>query len=872
MDTTFYDAGTASIANGATTVTFSVGSLADGILRAGDSFAALAQPLVPPQRLASAPVAGVAELAVAWPGTTLVAAAYEVRFTSDGVRQSERTRQLIEQMSVVEANGRGLFYRFSDSVTDADPGSGYLRLNNATIGSATAGYLDNLDANGATVSTILDTWDDAGAAGGRGQLWLRSIADPTAFHAFDVTGSVVDGTGYRKLTLEYIGGAGSFSADDELMVSFQPSGEAGLTGDAGVGGITLTFDSSTTDADPGAGDFRLNHATHASATAIYIDNVEALAGASITSLVDSWDDGQSTIKGTLTISAKANPAIFRIYNVTGSVVDGTGYRKLTIAYVTGAGTLTNTTSCSLQFAKAGNAGFTPGFRLAFSTTTADADPGAGIVRFNHATFASITQLFVDNADQGGTTITAWLDGLDDVVNANAKAYLRFEDVDDPTIYAEFAVTGAVTDGTGYRKIPVSPIVGVVPANGVVLAVNAAKSGQDGAGTVAGIVAGSGMSVDSSDPTAPIVALGGATDGERIGITSDASPLASPGALFHLVNNDAVTAAFRVTSYWSGTTADPFANNDDSLFEVFNETVSNSANRSWAVSAANAYNDIPAGVADTGTRVGVIGWAVSVDAVGYNHAGTLASQTGVTGRAGFQGTGSATTAVITQAVGVRGEVVQESTNSTITDAFAGLFVNPDGPGIVTNSYGVFAQAQGGVNNYSFYGAAGKFHQEEEANFGGALKQAGVVLARIRNISFGSSATEYTTTSASFVSTAGINVNALSTTSSLLVICAAQLENERTGGAGTTGIQMRLYRYTGTTFASADQNQDAQLIDTDAGAANITRGMATVFANLTHAQQRSDVANQWNINPHILSLYAGNTAKIKYHNMIFVEYEP
>lgn len=234
MDTTFYDAGTASIDNGATTITFSVGSLADGIFRAGDSFVDLAQPLVPPQRLASAPVAGVAELAVAWPGTSLVSAAYEVRFTSDGVRQSERTRQLIEEMSVVEANGRGLFYRFSDSVTDADPGSGYVRLNNVTIGSATAGYLDNLDANGASVGAVLDSWDDHATAASRGQLWLRSIADPSSFHAFQVSGSVVDGTGYRKLTLAYIGGSGSFAADDELMVMFSAQGADGTNAILGV--------------------------------------------------------------------------------------------------------------------------------------------------------------------------------------------------------------------------------------------------------------------------------------------------------------------------------------------------------------------------------------------------------------------------------------------------------------------------------------------------------------------------------------------------------------------------------------------------------------------------------------------------------------
>jgi hypothetical protein len=478
MTETIYAVGTVTVSNGGTTVT-GVGTSWQGKIFEGDLFTDPAQGIF--ARVTADATSNTSLTINAWPGTALSDDAYEILLMPDSVRASERTRQLLEQLSVVQANGRGLFFHFSDTTTDADPGPGYIRLNNADPTLATAAYIDVLDADGASVSGEIDTWDDSSSLT-KGKLWLRSIADPSSFHAYQITGSVVDGTGYRKLTLTYVGGSGSFAADDELMVASARTGDAGAAGDAGVGGITLTFDSSTTDADPGAGEFRLNHATHASATAIYIDNVEALAGASITALLDSWDDGVQTVKGTLTISSKAAPEIFRVYNVTGSVVDGTGYRKLTVAYVTGAGTLSNATSCSLQFTRNGNAGFTPGLRLAFSTTTADADPGAGAVRFNHATFASITQVYVDNVDQGGATITAWLDSLDDVVNANARAYLRFQNVDDPTIYAEFAVTGTVTDGTGYRKIPVSPIVGVIPSNGIILAMAAAKSGADGAGT------------------------------------------------------------------------------------------------------------------------------------------------------------------------------------------------------------------------------------------------------------------------------------------------------------------------------------------------------------------------------------------------------
>jgi hypothetical protein len=233
--TTTYSVGTVTVANGGTTVT-GVGTSWKGKVFEGDLFTDPAQGLF--ARVTADATSNTSLSINAWPGVGLTAAPYEVLLQADSIRGSERTRLLLEKMSVVEANGRGLFYLFSDSVTDADPGAGYLRLNHGTISSATAGYLDNLDANGATVSAILDTWDAAEAAI-KGQLSLRSVADPATFHAFNVTGSVVDGTGYRKLTLAYVGGSGTFAANDELMAMFSPSGDDGLTGTLPQGRLTL---------------------------------------------------------------------------------------------------------------------------------------------------------------------------------------------------------------------------------------------------------------------------------------------------------------------------------------------------------------------------------------------------------------------------------------------------------------------------------------------------------------------------------------------------------------------------------------------------------------------------------------------------------
>ncbi|TPL40167.1 hypothetical protein [Mesorhizobium sp. B2-4-6] len=120
--------------------------------------------------------------------------------------------------------------------------------------------------------------------------------------------------------------------------------------------LGYTFSTSTADADPGNGTLRLNNASAASATAAYIDNLDS-GGATVSGVVDGFDDSTNVIKGQLTLRSKASTAIAYVYNVTGSVVDGTGYRKLTLAYVSGAGTLPTTTDgIWLIFARAGDKG------------------------------------------------------------------------------------------------------------------------------------------------------------------------------------------------------------------------------------------------------------------------------------------------------------------------------------------------------------------------------------------------------------------------------------------------------------------------------------------------------------------------------------
>ena len=116
----------------------------------------------------------------------------------------------------------------------------------------------------------------------------------------------------------------------------------------------------------------------------------------------------------------------------------------------------------------------------FSSAIADADPGAGALRFNNATFAAITQLYVDDLDDGGADAQAWLATLDDSTNAQ-KGYVRVANKADSSIYRIFGVSGTLTEATGYWKVPVTPVV----QNGVLndtdaVTVSFVRSGDVGA--------------------------------------------------------------------------------------------------------------------------------------------------------------------------------------------------------------------------------------------------------------------------------------------------------------------------------------------------------------------------------------------------------
>lgn len=133
------------------------------------------------------------------------------------------------------------------------------------------------------------------------------------------------------------------------------TGPTGLTGPQGVKGIAggdsfpYTYKTSTTDADPGAGNLRLNNATASVATQIYIDVVDS-DGADVTAWLDNFTPG------TVKIFNNSIPSSYANYSLT-SVTVVPNYRKLNVTFVAGGGILgTGTGDMIITYATRGATG------------------------------------------------------------------------------------------------------------------------------------------------------------------------------------------------------------------------------------------------------------------------------------------------------------------------------------------------------------------------------------------------------------------------------------------------------------------------------------------------------------------------------------
>jgi hypothetical protein len=96
--------------------------------------------------------------------------------------------------------------------------------------------------------------------------------------------------------------------------------------------------------------------------------------------------------------------------------------------------------------------------MTFSNSTSDADPGNGKLAFNNGTISSVSILFIDDVDDNSVDISGFVQSFDDVTNSTARGIILITKEGTPSTFALFKVSGAVTDASGYTKVPVTHVV------------------------------------------------------------------------------------------------------------------------------------------------------------------------------------------------------------------------------------------------------------------------------------------------------------------------------------------------------------------------------------------------------------------------------
>jgi len=139
--------------------------------------------------------------------------------------------------TAAEVQAGGIRFNFDTSTSMADPGTGDIRLNNATLSSVTSLAISNktIDTGNPDISDFIVTWDDSDSTV-EGQLIFRKEGATQNFATYNITGSVTDNGAWLQMTLAYTEHAGSFSADDNIIIHFTRTGDKGASG-AGSGDL-----------------------------------------------------------------------------------------------------------------------------------------------------------------------------------------------------------------------------------------------------------------------------------------------------------------------------------------------------------------------------------------------------------------------------------------------------------------------------------------------------------------------------------------------------------------------------------------------------------------------------------------------------------
>lgn len=400
----------------------------------------------------------------------------------------------------------GVEYKWNTNTAATDPTSGHLKVNNATLASATLLHISETDNDSRALAAMIATWDD-GTSTIKGRLLIQDPATIANFLILDISGTITDNGTWDTFSVAYVSTGGTLTNNLPVRLFFYPKGDKGDTG--ATGGLKYLFNSATS-LDPTAGKFLFDHATFLSATHMLISETDGNANA-VAAFLAAQDDGTSSLKCLVVAQNQTGTALFSFW-INGVLTDNGAYDTFPITPITKVGSISNGDTMFLTFARVGDVGSVgptgatgreAALQYLWNTNTAATDPTAGHLKFDSATLSSAVLLHISETDNDTNALAALLATWDDGTST-IKGKLFIHSPATPTIFAVFNITGTLTDNGTWDTFSVAHVAsgGSFTNNLPVTAVFVPKGDVGASGATSypasvAIAAGSSQNIDWS---------------------------------------------------------------------------------------------------------------------------------------------------------------------------------------------------------------------------------------------------------------------------------------------------------------------------------------------------------------------------------------
>ena len=409
-------------------------------------------------------------------------------------------------------------YGYDNTTADADPGAGNFRLNNTLVASATEMYIADDNQSSVDIQTMIQN-----LAIGTG-VYISNPNVKTDAAYFTVSGAITDNSGYSTVPLTFVdSGTSSFTNGTILSFSFLSTGVADdsitntkladMAQDTIKGRITagagdpedltgaqvrtvIDFDAQVSaNSAVAANTSKVTNATHtgdaAGATALTLQNAAITGKTTVTAvgtdfaLISDTSDSGNLKKALISdfgggagsdttaihddtpgeivlVTEKVTPVAADLILIEDSA-DSNNKKRVQVGNLPGTG---------------GGAGIAANWT--FSTAITATDPGAAGIKYNNATPASVTAIFINVASNNTADFEVFISSL----GGGDTIYLQ--QLDDDADFLVFNVTSSV-DNTGWYTINGTIAdSGTLPADASDVGVNFGYTGAGAGASVTSI--------------------------------------------------------------------------------------------------------------------------------------------------------------------------------------------------------------------------------------------------------------------------------------------------------------------------------------------------------------------------------------------------